>query len=154
MSPSALGSFTATTLVQASGICEGRDGRQEAPQEGRPAARRERPQSTPRTTTSSTPTLGHSRQSLERASIPILSKLMAVPRWLIVVLMGAFLFLGLIQTGSLSWLGGIFLLIVGGFLGWLLALSWPVLTPGRRATRLIIVVAVLGLAVLKFLGRF
>ena len=45
-------------------------------------------------------------------------------------------------------------LIVGGFLGWLLVLSWPVLTPGRRATRLIIVVAVLGLAVLKFLGRF
>ena len=100
------------------------------------------------------PSSGQSRQSLERGSIPILTKLVAIPRWLIVVLMGAFLFLGLIQTGSLSWLGGIFLLIVGGCLGWLLALSWPVLTPGRRATRLIIVVAVLGLAVLKFLGRF
>ena len=100
------------------------------------------------------PSSGQSRQSLERASIPILTKLMAIPRWLIVVLMGAFLFLGLIQTGSLSWLGGIFLLIVGGFLGWLLVLSWPALTPGRRATRLIVVAAVLGIAVLKFLGSF
>jgi len=100
------------------------------------------------------PSSGQSRQSLERASIPILTKLMAVPRWLIVVLMGAFLFLGLIQTGSLAWLGGIFLLIVGGFLGWLLVLSWPALTPGRRATRLIVVAAVFGIAMLKFLGRF
>ena len=50
------------------------------------------------------PSSGQSRQSLERASIPILTKLMAIPRWLIVALMGAFLFLGLIQTGSLAWL--------------------------------------------------
>ena len=100
------------------------------------------------------PSGSHPRGNLERASIPILTKLLALPRWLIVVLMGTFLFLGLIQTGSLSWLGGIFLLIVGGFLGWLLALSWPVLTPGRRLTRIVVVAAVLGIAVLKFMGRF
>ena len=94
------------------------------------------------------------RGNLERASVPVLMRLLALPRWLIVVLMGAFLFLGLIQTGSLAWLGGIFLLIVGGFLGWLLALSWPVLTPGRRLTRIVVVAAVLGIAVLKFMGRF
>jgi hypothetical protein len=94
------------------------------------------------------------RGNLERASVPILMRLLALPRWLIVVLMGTFLFLGLIQTGNLAWLGGIFLLIVGGFLGWLLALSWPVLTTGRRLTRVIVVAAVLGIAVLKFLGRF
>ena len=100
------------------------------------------------------PPAGTPRGNLERASIPILARLLSVPRWLIVVAMGTFLFLGLIQTGSLSWLGGIFLLIVGGFLGWLLALSWPVLSPGRRLTRIIVVAAVLGIAVLKFLGRF
>lgn len=94
------------------------------------------------------------RGNLERASIPILTRLLSVPRWLIVVAMGTFLFLGLIQTGGLSWLGGIFLLIVGVFLAWLLALSWPVLTPGRRLTRIVVVAAVLGIAVLKFLGRF
>jgi len=100
------------------------------------------------------PPAGTPRGNLERASIPILARLLSVPRWLIVVLMGTFLFLGLIQTGGLSWLGGIFLLIVGGFLGWLLALSWPVLSPGRRLTRVIVVAAVLGIAALKFLGRF
>lgn len=100
------------------------------------------------------PSGGNPRGNLERASIPILTKLLALPRWLIVVLMGTFLFLGLIQTGALSWLGGIFLLIVGGFLGWLLALSWPVLTPGRRLTRIVVVAAVLGIAILKFMGRF
>ena len=97
---------------------------------------------------------GTPRGNLERASVPILARLLTVPRWLIVVAMGTFLFLGLIQTGDLSWLGGIFLLIVGGFLGWLLALSWPVLTPGRRLTRIVVVAAVLGIAALKFLGRF
>lgn len=100
------------------------------------------------------PPAGIPRGNLERASIPILARLLTVPRWLIVVAMGTFLFLGLIQTGGLSWLGGIFLLIVGGFLGWLLLLSWPVLSPGRRLTRIIVVAAVLGIAVLKFLGRF
>lgn len=94
------------------------------------------------------------RGNLERASVPILMRLLALPRWLIVVLMGTFLFLGLIQTGNLAWLGGIFLLIVGGFLGWLLALSWPVLSTGRRISRIVVVAAVLGIAVLKFLGRF
>jgi len=94
------------------------------------------------------------RGNLERASVPLLMRLLALPRWLIVVLMGTFLFLGLIQTGNLAWLGGIFLLIVGGFLGWLLALSWPVLTTGRRVSRIVVVAAVLGIAVLKFLGRF
>lgn len=94
------------------------------------------------------------RGNLERASVPILMRLLALPRWLIVVLMGSFLFLGLIQTGNLAWLGGIFLLIVGGFLGWLLALSWPVLSTGRRISRIVVVAAVLGIAALKFLGRF
>jgi len=94
------------------------------------------------------------RGNLERASVPLLMRLLALPRWLIVVLMGTFLFLGLIQTGNLAWLGGIFLLLVGGFLAWLLALSWPVLTTGRRISRIVVVAAVLGIAVLKFLGRF
>lgn len=100
------------------------------------------------------PPTGTPRSNLERASIPILARLLSVPRWLIVVAMGTFLFLGLIQTGGLSWLGGIFLLIVGGFLGWLLLLSWPVLSTGRRISRIVVVAAVLGIAVLKFLGRF
>ena len=77
-----------------------------------------------------------------------------MPRWLLVVLIASCLLLGLALTGPLAPLGAIFLLIVATFLGWLLLLAWPVLNPGRRMIRLVVVLAVLGLAVLKALGRF
>ena len=107
----------------------------------RPAARRAAPP-------------GSARVGLERRSYPALVALTRVPRWLIVVLMAVCLFLGLIQTGDLAWLGAILLGIVAVFLGWLLALSWPVLGPGSRLIRLVTVLAVLGIAVMKALGRF
>lgn len=95
-----------------------------------------------------------SRGNIERASIPVLTRLLAMPRWLLVVLIASCLLLGLALTGPLAPLGAIFLLIVGTFLGWLLMLAWPVLSPGRRMIRLVVVLAVVGLAVLKALGRF
>jgi len=100
------------------------------------------------------PASGNSRESLERASIPVLTRLLAVPRWLLVILIAASLLLGLTLTGPLAPLGAMFLLLVGTFLGWLLLLAWPALTPGRRMIRLVIVFAVVGLALLKLLGRF
>jgi hypothetical protein len=95
-----------------------------------------------------------SRSKLERRSLPLLLALQRFPRWLIVILMALCLFLGLIQTGGLAWLGGILMLVVAAFLGWLLVLSWPVITPSSRVIRSIVVAAVVGLAILKFLGRF
>ena len=95
-----------------------------------------------------------SRSQLERRSLPLLLALQRFPRWLIVILMALCLFLGLIQTGGLAWLGGILMLVVAAFLGWLLILSWPVVTPSSRVVRSIVVAAVVGLAILKFLGRF
>lgn len=68
--------------------------------------------------------------------------------------MALLLFFGLIQTGNLAWLGGIFLLIVAAFLGWLLALAWPVLGGAAKFIRATVVAAVIGLAILKFGGRF
>jgi hypothetical protein len=94
------------------------------------------------------------RQAMERTSMPMLMTINRLPRWLVVVVLGSLLFLGLIQTGSLAWLGGIMLLIVTAFLGWLLILAWPVLTPQARAIRTIVVLGALGITVLKFLGRF
>ena len=98
---------------------------------------------------SSSPT----RSALEKKSYPLLVTLQRVPRWVMVVLPAALLFLGLIQTGGLAWLGGILLLLVAVFLAWLLVLSWPVLTMGSRALRLVTVVAVVGIAIFKFMGR-
>jgi hypothetical protein len=81
-------------------------------------------------------------------------RLQRVPRWALVVVPAILLFLGLIMTGPWAWLGGIFLMLVALFLGWLLLLSWPALTQGSRTMRLITVLAVVGIAVLKALGRF
>lgn len=94
------------------------------------------------------------RQGLERRSFAVLIVLRRLPRWLVVITMALLLFFGLIQTGDLAWLGGIFLLIVAVFLGWLLALAWPVLGGGSRFIRVIVVAAVVGIALLKFAGRF
>ncbi len=102
----------------------------------------------------SSPRPAVSRSKLERRSLPLLLALQRFPRWLIVILMALCLFLGLIQTGGLAWLGGILMLVVAAFLGWLLVLSWPVITPSSRVIRSIVVAAVVGLAILKFLGRF
>lgn len=94
------------------------------------------------------------RGAFERISLPILTKLHAMPRWLIVVLPAIFLFGGLLLRDSWAWLGGILLAMVWGFLTWLTALSWPALSPGSRFFRALIVVFFGGIVVLKFLGRF
>lgn len=94
------------------------------------------------------------RRTLERYSYPLLSAMQRVPRWLVVILMAVCLFLGLIQSGSLAWLGGILLLIVAAFLGWLVTLSWPVISPTSRVVRVIVVAVLVGIAILKFGGRF
>lgn len=111
------------------------------PQVGRP---------TPRPTSTSP----GARGTFERISLPILAKLHAMPRWLIVVLPAIGLFGGLLLRDSWAWLGGILLTLVWVFLAWLTALSWPALTPGARFFRALIVVFFGGIVILKFLGRF
>jgi len=92
------------------------------------------------------------RPQLEKASLPVLMRLTRVPRWLLVVGIALCLFLGLVMPRSLSWLGGILLLVVAFFLGWLLALSWPVINGQSKFLRVLIVVVVVLLALFKFAG--
>jgi hypothetical protein len=94
------------------------------------------------------------RLRFEEMSYPMLRRLHAMPRWLIVVLPAVLLFGGLILVNDLSWLGGILLAVVWLFIAWLTALSWPALTPGSRLFRALVVLALGGVVVLKFLGRF
>jgi hypothetical protein len=94
------------------------------------------------------------RRALEERSYALLRVLHGVPRWIVVVLPAALLFLGLVLTGPLAWLGGLLLLLVCALLAWLTALSWPAITPGSRLLRVVVVLALLGVAVLKLLGRF
>ncbi len=94
------------------------------------------------------------RQRFEEFSYPMLRRLHSWPRWIIVVTPAILLFVGLILTGPLAWIGGIALLIVWLFIAWLTALSWPALSPGSRAFRVLVVLALFGVVVLKFIGRF
>jgi len=82
-----------------------------------------------------------------------MARLTALPRWLLIIAIGSSLLLGLVLSGSFGWLGAIFLLLLAAFLGWLLALSWPLLSGGRRFMRLLVVAALIGLAYLKVTGQ-
>ena len=92
-----------------------------------------------------------SRRVLERWSAVPLLILHRMPTWLVPVLLAVLLLVGL--AAPWAW-AGVFLLVVGVFLGWLLLLSWPI-TPGSgRLIRLVAVVAVFGAAVARLTGRF
>jgi hypothetical protein len=73
----------------------------------------------------------------------------ALPTILIPALLAVALFLGLALSSRWS---GLLLLPIALFVGWLSALSWPVLSPGSRALRLIVSVGMGVLAVLKLAG--
>jgi len=90
------------------------------------------------------------RRALERRSIGPLSVLHRMPRWLIPIIMAVLMLLGLFIP--YAW-AGIFILAVAAFLGWLLALSWPVITPGSRVFRLIVIAVVAFVGVLRLTGR-
>ena len=94
------------------------------------------------------------RRAFEERSYPLVRKLNALPRWLVVIAPALLLFGGLIMTGSLAWLGALLLALVTLILAWLTALSWPVISPGSRLLRGGVVLALGGMAVLKALGRF
>jgi hypothetical protein len=93
------------------------------------------------------------RRRFEEISYPIVQWLNGLPRFVIIVAPGLLLFLCLIQTGSLAWLGGVLLLIVAAMLAWLTALSWPVIATRSKIVRVAVILVVLGFATFKFLGR-
>ncbi len=100
------------------------------------------------------PTQGSFRRSLERISAPWLVTLHQMPRWVVPIALAVMLFVGLLLSGDWGWLGAIFLVIIGLFVTWLTALSWPILTGSSRLVRVVVAVVLFGLAVLKALGRW
>lgn len=90
-----------------------------------------------------------SRRPVSRVQIwstPILVRLHGLPRWVVPVVMAALLVTGFALEG---WPAALCLALVGLFLLWLLLLSWPVLRPGSKAVRVIVVGTVLAAAYLE-----
>ncbi len=92
-----------------------------------------------------------SRRTLEQRSRPWLVRLNAVPRPLLMLVVTAVMALGLFVHGPV---GGILLLLLGLFLGWLLALSWPAIQPVQRGVRMFVTALVLVWGVGKMFGHF
>ena len=72
-----------------------------------------------------------------------------LPKLVIPIAMGALLFAGLLITEPWA---GLLLLVLAGFLAWLLALSWPALVPSSRWIRLLVVAAIVVAAFWRFTG--
>jgi hypothetical protein len=87
---------------------------------------------------------GREPSAWERRSLPWAARLARVPRPLLLIAIAALLIAGLIVEGVI---GGVLLLILGAFFGWLLLLAWRVLDTQGRLLRGTIVVVILVLAV-------
>jgi len=90
------------------------------------------------------------RKQFEDISRGPLQALNRVPRPLVVIGLAAFLVAGLLLPGAI---GSAFLVVLGLFLLWLLALSWLILPTGSRFMRLAVVLLVFGAAAIRATGR-
>lgn len=89
------------------------------------------------------------RRALEERSAGPLAALHRMPRWVIPVIMGVLMLLGLFIEAAWA---GIFFVLVAAFLGWLLALSWPVITQGSKMFRLLVILVVGGVGIMRLMG--
>lgn len=77
------------------------------------------------------------RTALERFSAPILLRLHGMPRWIFPLFTGLLLVGGLLIPDPV--LATLFLSLLLLLLLWLIALSWPLLTPVARVMRAVVV---------------
>lgn len=101
-------------------------------------------------TKAASPPATGARATLERRSVRPLLVLHSLPSWLVPAALAVLLLAGL----ALPRWAGVLLLVPAVFLGWLLALSWPVTSPAGRAIRVLVVLALVVAGVLRLAGRF
>lgn len=107
----------------------------------RPARRGPRP--LPTGATLFTPNASAARRAAERRSARPLMYLYQLPRWVPPVVLAMLLVVGLAAKGTV---GAVALCAVAVVLGWLAAVSWPRLTAGGRAGRLLAIAVLLAIA--------
>lgn len=87
---------------------------------------------------------------LQQISAPVLLFIHSLPRFVFPLFTAAILLGGLFATNSI--IGGTLLVVLGLILGWLIALSWSLLTPTAQIVRSIMLVVVFGYAFSRLLG--
>jgi hypothetical protein len=109
----------------------------------RPVRQRQRIRPLPKGDTLYTPGASPARQAAERRSAKPLLFLHQLPGWTAPIVLVVLLIAGLAVRGPG---GAVALCGVAAALGWLAAMSWPRLSPGGRAGRVLAVAGMLALA--------
>lgn len=92
---------------------------------------------------------GYQPNAIERASLPLLVRLSAMPRWLFMALLATLLILGLALYNPI---GGVLLLVLAGFLCWLAAIGWSLQSLLGKLLRIAVVVLLVIVALPRFVA--
>lgn len=90
------------------------------------------------------------RSSVERASLPLITRLSHLPRVVPFLLMLALLVAGVVIAGPA---GFVLMAVAAAFVGWILFLSWPRLSGSERIMRFAVFLLALALAVVQLFPR-
>ena len=90
------------------------------------------------------------RPSIERASLPLITRLSQLPRAVPFLLMLGLLVAGVVIAGPV---GFVLMAVAATFVGWILYLSWPRLTGSERIMRLAVLLLAIALAVVQLFPR-
>ena len=90
------------------------------------------------------------RPSIERASLPLITRLSQLPRAVPFLLMLGLLVAGVVIAGPV---GFVLMGVAATFVGWILYLSWPRLSGTERIMRLAVLLLAVTLAVVQLFPR-
>lgn len=90
------------------------------------------------------------RSRIEHVSYPVMERVNALPRAVVLVALAAVLIVGVAAPAPWS---GIAFLVVSAFVGFLLYLTWPRLTLPERLMRLAVFVLAIGAAIVNLVPR-
>ncbi|HEY8821719.1 MAG TPA: DUF6703 family protein [Dermatophilaceae bacterium] len=90
------------------------------------------------------------RRSVERASLPLITRLNHLPKAVPFLLLLALLVAGVFISGSV---GFVLMSLGAAFVGWVLFLSWPRLNGSERIMRLAVLLLAFALAVVQLFPR-
>jgi hypothetical protein len=90
------------------------------------------------------------RPSIERASLPLITRLSGLPRALPFLLMLTLLVSGLLVAGPV---GFVLMGLAATFVAWVLYLSWPRLSGSERIMRLAVLLLAVAMAVVQLFPR-